>query len=164
LMNGQPIDARIMISGLISIRFIAMTVLLVAMASVAILWWRNHRQTRGADGAEMMTIMAMLFFLLGLQQHENHAMPVLALTAVAWAAGRKLSWQVALVSAAVLVNCIVFDPTLRLFIVNGLPAPWTGMHSEEQAVYLMGIITAVFSLANVLLGFWWIKRFLRKAV
>jgi len=162
LVNGQPIDAQAMVLGLVSIRFVALVMLIAAMAVVAGLWWRNHRQARGADGVEMLAIMAMLFFLLGLQQHENHGMPALALVAVAWAAGRKLGWQVTLISAAVLVNCMVFDPTLSLFVKDKSPAPWTGLTTEGQAVYMMGIITAVLALANMVLGFWWIKRFLRK--
>ena len=162
LINGQPIDAQVLVLGLINIRFIASAILITAMMVVAWLWWRNHRQARGVDGVEMLAIMAMLFFLLGLQQHENHGMPTLVLAAVAWAAGRKLGWQVGVISAAVLANCIVFDPTMSLFVKNGLPQPWTGMHTEEQAVWLMGIITGVLALANIVFGFWWIKKFLRR--
>jgi hypothetical protein len=162
LINGTRFDAETLVFGFINIRFIALAMLLSAMAVVTVLWWRNHRQTKGADGVEMLAIMAMLFFLLGLQQHENHGMATLVLAAVAWAAGRKIGWQVGLISAAVLANCIVFDPSLHLFINNKLPASWTGLHTGEEGVYLIGTITGVLSLANLTLGFWWIKRFLRK--
>lgn len=164
LFNGTRFDAQMLVFGFINIRYIALAMLIGAMAVVTALWWRNHRQTRGANGAEMLAIMAMLFFLLGLQQHENHAMPVLALTAVAWAAGRKMGWQVILISASILINCVIFDPSLNLFHKGETPAPWTGMSNMIQTVYLIGIITALFSSANVLLGFWWIKRFLHKEV
>jgi len=162
LINGQPIYAQAIVWGWVGIRVIAMLMLAASMAVMLILWWRNHRQTQGAGGAEMLAITAMLFFLLATQQHENHAMPVLALVAVAWAAGRKLGWQVGLISAAILINCVIFDPTLNLFIKDGSPAPWTGMQNMEQTTYLIGIVTAVFSSANILLGFWWMKRFVRK--
>jgi hypothetical protein len=162
LINGQPINAQTVVGGMVGVRVIAMIMLAASMTIVVTLWWRNHRRTQGAGGAEMLAITAMLFFLMAAQQHENHAMSVLALTAVAWAAGRKLSWQVGLISAAILVNCMIFDPTLNLFILDGSPSPWTGMQNMEQTTYLIGIVTAMFSVANILLGIWWIKRFVRR--
>ena len=152
--------------GGISAGTIAWTVAVAVLIVLLGLWWRKNRKERNSDGAEMVVLWALWFFLLAPQQHENHAMMALALLAVIWAMGRKVGMAFAAMSLLIPLNCLLHDERLMraLFIqpTEGLAA-WIltpGTYTNNFSP-----LTALVSLASLAVGIvWWVRYFwIRKA-
>ncbi len=146
--------------GGISAGTIAWATAAIVLSVLLVLWWRKGR-TKGLDGAEMVALWALWFFLLAPQQHENHAMLALALLAAVWAAGRKVGWAFAAMSLFIPLNCLLHDERLLrvLFIqpTEGIAAwiltPGTFSNNFSPA-------TALIALASLVVGVvWWVRYF-----
>ncbi len=133
----------------------------LALLTIAVLWVKNYRHHRGANGVQMLALWAAVFFLLAPHMHENHAMLALGLLAMAWALGQKVGWQLGIATVLILGNCALHDHQLLRALFPDSSTGWqTIILMPGQTIDNSSPLTVVLTITGLILTAVWAILFL----